>query len=618
MQVKMMPGTEEKAEVQKTHSAEPIECQSIAAEDASPGFSLKLIAVVFTVSVVLLWVTNALFPCHWESTDDINFTLLFSGVALTVKNDFHNIYSNVLWTFPLCRLYESFPAVPWYPLGLFAAIAVSLTVTFSTLVVRFRSLIGTTLFLAYYFGVAIFAVNNLQYTTTAALLLQSGFILAAHILMRREARMPTLVCAGLLVVAGSLIRYKSFEVGCVLWAGFIALNWLGKPNVLKGAMPWVCWSALVFFACFALKCGSDAFYDRDPAWRTVSHFVQIAGEAPDFRVLECHGKAKTELGAFGVSDNDIALMEQWCYADRDVFSEKRLQEAITIASHGRSYSSNPPLEIVGWFILSFWIVAGLVALAIDSAVVGRVRLMVATTALSILILYLAFVLKFPLRVYLSFLISWSTLLIMLVDRKKVLHLTCGFRKIALPMKVFGSIFAVAVLFASGFEFYRTFLWIPTHRFLLGNAAAKEFISDIHAKPEQLYVMVTPAVLNFFGPWDDLRSYLANLDLYKTTYFSRAPVGEALLAKHGISSFIGCFRSPSTRVIASDKSLQMISTFLNQHYNEQIDFERETFSPALGVSLWRPLDQTSTSVTTTRPESTEAGSGKQPGNVTHEL
>jgi hypothetical protein len=68
----------------------------------------------FALAAGCMAATQLTFPAHFETVDDLNFTLLLSGVGLTHTPTFTTWFTNVLITYPLMWLYQLTPVIPWY------------------------------------------------------------------------------------------------------------------------------------------------------------------------------------------------------------------------------------------------------------------------------------------------------------------------------------------------------------------------------------------------------------------------------------------------------------------------------------------------------------------------
>lgn len=519
---------------------------------------LQAIAVAITCVVV----TQTIFPAHFETADDLNFCLLLSGVGITNAPTYQTWFTNILITYPLMWLYQWMPQVAWYSYYLFAVLIAGFSVLALCFMLRFNRCIGTALFLIYYVAIGVFLVNALQYTSTTALLTQAGFLLAFCLPLVKRFRAGktpnwVLACAFGATVFASMIRFEPFLLVLPISAITIIIVAPMKIDLLKRQAKPLTVLALAIAIGFALKTASNYYYDSQPAFAGVREFFRPFSDLAD------SDREKIETAKIELSDNDYSLVKQFFVADKSVFTTPTLTNAVNASRLPFSFSKLKYVFLGNIAPLAILFLA--IAWFLDPKFMSRPRLVLFLSVISALILYLAFFMKLPTRVHLTLLTCTVTTLFMFLDRAKLKRIAHRLQK---ADRVERSVTIPSACVVAGIMTFisASLLGSVTQETAGENEYIKETIASLKPNSDQLFVVLgTTTPYQFMLPFQDLHKDFSGFDIYRTSLWSRMPVGDAMLRKHGFKDLKEACQSPNVFFISNSSANERFAQFCKEHY-----------------------------------------------------
>ena len=286
-------------------------------------------AVAVLLTAVLFAGVFAAFTPGFQTNDDAQLAMIASGKGIALAPDEHLIFTNVVLGHLLKALYTVCPALPWYGLYLVLAQYVAQTVTLYTMVARGYSRWRTLLYLLYFATIGLFYLNNLQFTTTACLVGQSGLLAAVTALRERDAigivRARWLLAIGVaLLVLASLIRLESFVLTAFVGVPVVALavgRPLDKASLARGIAAGLTCCGLVL----ALATYHSAYYRRDPQWEEFLRYNKLRIKFNDYAWTSYTPETAGIFAAARWSENDHAMIQDWFYDEPALYSYEQLQ-----------------------------------------------------------------------------------------------------------------------------------------------------------------------------------------------------------------------------------------------------------------------------------------------------
>lgn len=545
--------------------------------------SLTAIFCATGLSISCVALTQLCFPAHFETVDDINFTLLLSGVGLTHAPTYQTWFTNIAITNPLMQFYQWMPDVAWYSIYLVSALTIAFSLICLVFMLRFGLRTGGFLFIIYFALAGAYILNGLQYTSTTAVLTQAAFLLAFCLPATnrfRSHRYPfaLLILSALAAVFASMMRFEPFLL-VVLISSITVLTVLAGKQINRKQLtkPALCILSALLIA-FAAKTASNYFYDSKPQFAGIRDFFKPFSDLAD----SDRYKVKEQIS---LSDNDYDLVKQFFVADKNVFTTQSLNEAV--ASSALPFTAEKLLWVLGINIFPLILFSAVIAWFLDKRIMSMPRLATWLAALIGLMLYLAFFMKLPTRVHLTLLTCTITTLFTFIDRRKLKQLRKVLEKGSITQRVaIAAAFAIlggGAILKLGSELLSDSTFYQTE-----NKRAKSAISKLTLNRDQLYVILgTDTPYNFMLPFENIRSQFQDFDIYRTSLWGRLPAGEAMLAAHGLKDLESACKSEKGKVlfISNAEANKRFTEFCRQHYKLTVELIPKFSDPNLNWEIY---------------------------------
>jgi hypothetical protein len=379
----------------------------------TPWLAGLLCALVFFILYLIV------FRPGYQVDDDITMIQLASGYLGGQPVPFM-VFSNVVLGFLLNFLYRLPTHLNW-------EIWLFFTLNFLSVWCLVYIIFSLPLKSTYkFFGVLVVFLSeslfllNITFTTTATFAVISGFVsilAAAYKGFHFPRRM--FVFGGLLILTGSLVRIESFLLVLLLIfpSSLVAYRFFHLKNLIVGSGV-----AILVVALFYLF---NLFYVKSsPQWNSFSTYNDVRSQLQDTPRVRL-SNIKDSYTSVGWNFNDFRLFMSWFFPDEKLFSLSNLRYLVlhipgtekNILSAALSYFYPSPyfddLDSLPYF---FMIAAGLISLGLFPSLRKAVwPLLFLLLTFLILVFYLIWTEKVPLRVWDSFLatVSVSGLFILL-------------------------------------------------------------------------------------------------------------------------------------------------------------------------------------------------------------
>lgn len=567
----------------ESNSAEQIAAPRIAEsgeKNARQSLQTVLLsATALVISCILL--TQLFFPAHFETVDDINFTLLLSGVGLSHEPTYLTWFTNILITYPLMWLFKILPDIPWYSIYLFSALAAGFTLIATALMLRFNRAVGTALFLVYYILFGAFIVNGLQYTSATALLTQAGFLLACCLPLTQRfpaGKYPTwaIISAVIATVFAAMMRFEPFMLMilyCAITA--IAVTPWNIPRLKSNAKPIICFALAVVLGV-GLKFANNFYYDSQPAFAGIREFFKPFSDIADSDRVYQNG--------IKLSENDYALVKQFFVADREIFTTPLLTQAAKEAK--LPFTVEKFLWTLKSDVLPLLLLCLVVMPFLNEKILTKPGLFIWFTGLSSLIFYLSFWMKLPPRLHLALMTCAITTLFVFIDRKKLKAAIKKIRLVKQPQKGLVSVTLAACL---GWMTYSTIseLHFDWQYYSAKFSRISGAIKRLNPQPGQLYIVLgTAAPYQYMRPFQNMREYFSHFDIYRTSLWGILPSGYNMLENHGISSLLDACKSQNVYFVSDQRTNQLFAEFCAEHYKYRPLFISVFADPEADFEVYR--------------------------------
>ena len=180
----------------------------------------------------------ALSPSY-QTNDDAQIAMIAAGKGWALRRMEHLMFTNVLVGQVLKSLYTAWPAVAWYGVYLLVVQYLAQTVLLYCAICARLHALRVAMYLLFFATVGIFYLNNLQFTTTACLVGQSGAVACLVALRRATADRGAYGVLG--VGIATLLLASIIRLDCFYLTALVALppaiclvGWPLRREVLKG------------------------------------------------------------------------------------------------------------------------------------------------------------------------------------------------------------------------------------------------------------------------------------------------------------------------------------------------------------------------------------------------
>jgi hypothetical protein len=385
--------------------------RTLPASKSVPAFLLTpwRAALLCTLAFFILYVF--VFRPGYQVDDDITMIQLVSGYLGGQPVPFM-VFSNVILGFLLNILYRLPTHLNWEILLFFLLNFLSVW----CLVYIIFSLPLKSVYK--FFGVWVILLSdslfllNVTFTTTAAFAVISGFVsilAAAYKGSRFPRRM--FVFGGMLILAGSLVRIESFLL--VLLLIFPSLLVAYRFFHLKKL---VISSAIAIFVVALFYLFNVVYVKSSPQWNSFSIYNDVRSQLQDTPRVRL-SNIKDSYTSVGWNFNDFRLFMSWFFPDEGLFSLSNLQylvlhipgtEKNPFSAALSYFYPQPTFDDLDSFPYFFMFAAGLMALVTFPSLRKAVwPLILLLLTFLVLIFYLIWTEKVPLRVWDSFLATIS-------------------------------------------------------------------------------------------------------------------------------------------------------------------------------------------------------------------
>ena len=372
---------------------------------STPWLASLLVAVAFFILYLFV------FRPGYQVDDDITMIQLTSGYLGGTPLPFM-VFSNVILGFLLNFLYRLPTNLNWEVLIFFWINFISVwCLVYIACSLPLKSVHK-------FFGILVILLSdslfllNVTFTTTATFVVISGLVsILAAVYKRSPLPRRMLFFGGLLILAGSLIRIESFLLVLllILPSLIIAHRFFDIKNLMI--------SSLISILVVALFYLFNTIYVKSfPQWDSFYAYNNVRSELQDTPRVHL-SNVKNAYYNIGWNFNDYKLFMSWFFPDEQLFSISNLQYLVihipgterNVFGAALSYFYPKPFfDDVDSFPYFFMIAAGLFAVVIYPSLRKAIwPLTVLLLTFLVLIFYLIWTEKVPLRVWDSFLATTS-------------------------------------------------------------------------------------------------------------------------------------------------------------------------------------------------------------------
>lgn len=547
----------------------------------------------------------ALFQPGFDTNDDAGMNMIAAGKVLTHQPDEHLVFTHAYIGLALKYLYTHAPRIPWYGLYLVTAQIVAHTIVGGLILSRGLLRNVWSWFAIWMMTVGLLFFVRLQFTTTAFLVGLSGLLLLWESMRVAIARnqvteteptsLPKSVLA--LTLAGIattslcvMIRWEIFQLLFVLSLPVLAIWLFQQKATLQQTVRFAAIGLFVFLCGIALNQAHFAYYNSDSQWAKFYDYNAVRVFFNDTIQVRYTPETSEHFKQVGWSENDLKMMQYWCFDDPQTYSYEQLQKVY--GSYNWKTAALSPSEIAtGYFkIFKSREVQGLMALTLAMTLIGlrrKTNLKIVAMAFGfsvVLLLGLTINSKIlPPRVYLP-IMAWPVAVAAWAclnakpnsEQSRQLQTSGAFAKETIAESTFDSkrarrlAFCSLVLVIVG----TFFIGDRMNRFSMRRAREirefKQQIADFKPRSDRLYVMwATVIPIENIDPLGDM-SWLNDFHAAMFGWTQNTPIMERMKQHYGVKNILRDWQQhPELVFLGNDRCFELFKEYSREHLHAEL-------------------------------------------------
>jgi hypothetical protein len=311
-------------------------------------------AVIVGLPLLTAALAHLLFVPQYQTNDDVAMMMFASGVGLGPEPKPYLLFMNPLPGQLLSSLYHWWPGCAWYALFMLSARVLAGMSLTAAVLPRRPSLMRVALLTAWFVAVEVTAHVCPQFSITAAAATQAAVLLWLSRGRERPWNPATLAAFLGLIGLGVMIRPDhALLIGALtaplVIANLVVLLWSGRKS--EGEISfrsrlagWARRTGWPFLAAAVVVVGLLGyqwwFYASSPGWRDFFVFNSLRGQVTDLAPDSTTDTEAAQVRA-GWSSNDLAMLRNWFFADREVYSRAKLRAFLQARPH-------QPVALLSW------------------------------------------------------------------------------------------------------------------------------------------------------------------------------------------------------------------------------------------------------------------------------
>jgi len=280
-----------------------------------------LVAVLCLVSVGITVDTNDDYMIHVYSSQAYGASTEYMG------------YTGILLARALVLLQRAFPSRNWFTTLEFLFLSTAFASVAAVIAGKCSRVMDLIALFSVLLVIQPMALTRLHYTKTAMILTLCGLVLISSALRMEGFRSRAALTAGFFFsVLGAQLRLQAFEAGCVFAPVLFAATPGASSNLrdlyFRYRRPIISLLALLAIV-FSLDAYKGIVYRVDGDAQAFWEYCNIRANLSDYGVPsfeEHYG----EYTALGMTRNDVAMIEDWSFADLTYFTSDKLAAVIAM------------------------------------------------------------------------------------------------------------------------------------------------------------------------------------------------------------------------------------------------------------------------------------------------
>lgn len=288
----------------------------------------KKIIIIF-INLIIFGIVNIIFSIKYEQVDDFIIYNLYSGLDGTYN--IHGIYIHPIICIILSTLYRIISSINWHSIYLLSMQFICFTLIGYTILKKHNSEIAIVLYtiFASIFYTALLML--IQYTSVAALLILTSFILLVDILEKKEqTKTSKKVLIFALYTLGIMTRMQSLLIVIPFMAIYLLMyiiDYKSKNIEKEQIKKMLKYYAIYLIIAIVVYISNAILYNTNETYKQYMEYNDIRTNLHDLNYVS-YEENKEIFDEVGWSKNDHYMFYTFGFGDEDIYSKENLEKIL--------------------------------------------------------------------------------------------------------------------------------------------------------------------------------------------------------------------------------------------------------------------------------------------------
>lgn len=288
----------------------------------------KKLLIVVLINLVIFGITNIMFNIKYEQVDDFIIYNLYSGLDGTYN--MHGIYIHPVICIILSLLFRIIPQINWHSIFLLSMQFICFTLIGYTILKKHNngiSIVLYTIFASIFYSTLLMLI---QYTSVAALLILTSFILLIDMIEQKEnkSKMYKLLIISLFTL-GIMTRMQSLLIIIPFMGIYFILYLIDyfKKSIEKVQIVRLVKYYLVFAIVIVIVYVSNLILYSNNVYKEYNKFNDARSTLHDIIYVD-YEKNKEIFDQIGWSKNDHYMFYTFNFGDENIYSKENIEKIL--------------------------------------------------------------------------------------------------------------------------------------------------------------------------------------------------------------------------------------------------------------------------------------------------
>ena len=288
----------------------------------------KKIIIIF-INLIIFGIVNIIFSIKYEQVDDFIIYNLYSGLDGTYN--IHGIYIHPIICIILSTLYRIISSINWHSIYLLSMQFICFTLIGYTILKKHNSEIAIVLYtiFASIFYTALLML--IQYTSVAALLILTSFILLVDILEKKEqTKTSKKVLIFALYTLGIMTRMQSLLIVIPFMAIYLLMyiiDYKSKNIEKEQIQKMLKYYAIYLIIAIVVYISNAILYNTNETYKQYMEYNDIRNNLHDLNYVS-YEENKEIFDEVGWSKNDHYMFYTFGFGDENIYSKENLEKIL--------------------------------------------------------------------------------------------------------------------------------------------------------------------------------------------------------------------------------------------------------------------------------------------------